>query len=208
MRMNKKPLTCAGAGGQAALVEGLEEEPADAAARPTAEHAGDDVIEPQEGNAALGGQVSQDEAGLLHLSLSSTGGEVSVKCPGTWMWLGSRLKIFSVVELRTVQQLLGGLGSPMARARPSSRARHRARRCGRRASWNCCRPRVSRCTCSLSSATCFIHEPRLSSRWARVGYWRRDTSQPAFCLEQQQQRPPGTGHIVYLFISLDRNHSI
>lgn len=36
-------------------------------------------------------------------------------CVGrTWMLLGSRLKIFSVVEQRRLQQLLGGLGRAMA----------------------------------------------------------------------------------------------
>ncbi len=65
-------LTCIGAGGQATLVKSLQEEPTNFAAWPTTQHAGNDVIETQEGNSALGGQVSQDEAGLLHLSLNST----------------------------------------------------------------------------------------------------------------------------------------
>lgn len=63
-------LTCVGAGGQAALVKSLQEEPAHSVVRPTAKHTGNDVIETQEGNSALGGQVGQDEAGFLHLSLN------------------------------------------------------------------------------------------------------------------------------------------
>lgn len=62
-------LTCVGAGGQATLIKSLQEEPADSAAWPTTKHASNDVIETQEGNSALGSQVSQDEARLLHLSL-------------------------------------------------------------------------------------------------------------------------------------------
>ena len=62
-------VTCVGAGGQATLVKRLQEEPAHSAARPTAKHAGDDVIETQQGDSTLGSQVSQDEARLLHLTL-------------------------------------------------------------------------------------------------------------------------------------------
>lgn len=65
-------LTSIGAGGQATLVKSLQEEPANSAAWPTTKHTGNDVIEPQEGHSALGGQVSEDEAGLLHLSLNRT----------------------------------------------------------------------------------------------------------------------------------------
>lgn len=40
--------------------------------RPTAKHAGDDIVESQQRNAAPGGEVRQDEGGLLHLSLDRT----------------------------------------------------------------------------------------------------------------------------------------
>lgn len=89
-----------------------------------------------------------------------------VKC--TWIWLGRRLKIFSAVEQRMVQQWLGGFGRAIAWARPCSTEQHRDSRWGRRSSWNCCKPTLSTYTWSLSSATCFIHRPRVSYRWARV----------------------------------------
>ena len=65
-------LTCIGVGCQATLVKSLQQEPADSAARPTTKHAGNDVIEAEQGNSASGGQVRQDEAGLLHLGLNRT----------------------------------------------------------------------------------------------------------------------------------------
>lgn len=63
-------MTCVGAGSQAALVESLQEDPAHSAAGPTTEHPGDDIIEAEEGKSALRRQERQDEAALLHLSLS------------------------------------------------------------------------------------------------------------------------------------------
>lgn len=51
------------------MVESLQEEPAHLVAGPTPEHGSDDIVEAQKWHAALGGEVSQDEAGLLHLCL-------------------------------------------------------------------------------------------------------------------------------------------
>lgn len=64
-------LTCDGAGSQATLVKCLQEEPANSAAWPTAQHTSDDIVETQQGHSALRGQVSQDEAALLQLSLNT-----------------------------------------------------------------------------------------------------------------------------------------
>lgn len=66
-------LTCVGGvSGQPALVQTLQEEPAHSAARPASDHPSYDVVEAEEGNSAPRGQVCQDKAGLLQVSLDDT----------------------------------------------------------------------------------------------------------------------------------------
>lgn len=66
LRASLLALTCALASRPLTLVEGLQEDPAHSAARPTTEHARNDIIQCQQGKSAFGGQVGQDEAGFLH----------------------------------------------------------------------------------------------------------------------------------------------
>lgn len=71
--------SCVGPSGEAALVEGVKEQPTNGVTGASTQDTADDVIEGQQRDSSTGGQISQNEAGLLPWSLCNSCNSVDVR---------------------------------------------------------------------------------------------------------------------------------